>query len=155
MLGIMSMIGVVIMPYTWHMYLTLITMIILFSFFLADYASVSNIISRFKGTEKRIQKLNMLVICVSIPIILVFTSYSFHTIIDVEMDEKIPLHMAKGSGIYISDAEYGLEDVTDFIQETVPPDEKIFIGSCSNNKMLGNTIIIYFLSDRKSTTIIS
>lgn len=152
LLGLVFLNSFRLLPYYPHMYLTMITSIILLSFLLSEYVRIDRIISRFKHAEKHDQNRNIIFTSFIILIIVVVCLFSIHIFYQTVNDNPLPLDTAKGSGIFIHSSLNDLKETVNYVQENIPPSEKIFIASYSQDKIIGNTPIFYFLTDRNSAT---
>ena len=101
LLGLNVLNSVRLVPYYPHMYLTMITAIILITFLVSQYVSFEKIILRFRKTEKQDQSLNIFFTYFTIIIIIVFSTFSVHIFYQTINDNSLPLDTAKGSGIFI------------------------------------------------------
>lgn len=128
------------------MYLTMIIAIILLSFFVSKYVRINKIISRFHKLEEQEQSLNIIFTCFTILIIVVVYLFSIHLFYQTVNDNPLPLDTAKGTGILIPASLNDLKETMAYVQGNIPPDEKIFIASYSQDKIIGNTPHLLFLN---------
>lgn len=120
-----------VMPY--HMYMSLICAMILFSFLLSEYADIHKRIGRFRGSQMNNQSFNIIITCLSVLFIMGFPAYSMHMCFE-EINDTVPLNMPKASGMYLATSESDLIETVDYVRETVPSNEKILVGSYIQDK---------------------
>lgn len=152
LLGLISMNSLRVMAIAHHMHLTMITSIILFSFFFSEYVRINKIISRFRKLEKGNQSINIFFTIFSILVIFGITFFSIHMVDDKISKNSLSLETVKGSGIMIYSDDNDFKDTVEYVRENVPPNEKIFVGTSRHDIMIYNQVMLYFLSDRKSAT---
>lgn len=156
-LGLISMNSVIVKPISFHMYLAMLTAIILFSYFYSKYVKIHKILNSFLKLEIRkhcIWHINIYYTFFTIIMILFFTSFSFNMVHDTINEYTLPLDTEKGYGILVTPTDQDLETVetANYIRINVPSTEKIFIGNSRHDRLTGNVVLLYFLTDRESAT---
>lgn len=126
-----------------HLYSAMIIVIILISFLF------SKIDFNFKKSKSK-SAVNIFVIYLLVMISMQFAFFS--TSIIYSDNGWVPLKDQRGSGIYIESSQADIIPTLNYIQNNIPLNDKIFVGSSHHDQITINNVILYFLAGHPSST---
>ncbi len=129
-----------------HLYPAFIISIILFSYIYSSIGSIT--LKNQKITKKNRSILKFVLVYLAIGTVLIFYIGS---ILYVPFQPGTPINLDRANGIYVTNQNY-LIDTVNFVQQEIPPSEKIFVGTSNTAMIQNNNVMFYFLADRGSAT---
>lgn len=137
--------------FSFHMYPAMFPALILFSLLFSRYFTLKHIpkLQEFKKSRPNVRTcINLLFILMTLAICFVCI-LNFYSVIQ---DNTVNLDVERGYGISVPTYEKDIIDTMNYIQLNVPIEDKIYVGNIHHDRLLSNSEIIYFLTERKSAT---
>lgn len=133
-------------PDSGHFFPAMIIALILFAFFCSEIIKINYLIQPQIAIRHPISTILKFLI-----LFLIIGSFILYStpVLTNKINNVTPLNLERGNGFYVSQQEDFI-DAVKYIQLTVPPNDKIFVGNTNTDKTDVNNLMFYFLAGRDS-----